>query len=56
MGHPRWLREAQSTLIPWEQSAAGIGGGVPQTPEEVRRADLGTRPVDRKSRGRQLSA
>jgi hypothetical protein len=56
MGHPRWLREEQSTLTPWEKSAEGIVGGVTQTPEEVRMDELGTRPVDRKSRGRTLSA
>jgi hypothetical protein len=56
MGHPRWLREEQSTLTPGGKSAEGIVGGVTQTPGEVRRDELGTRPVDRKSRGRKLSA
>jgi hypothetical protein len=28
MGHPRWLREEQSTLTPWEKSAEGIVGGA----------------------------
>ena len=56
MGHPQWLREEQSALIPWEKSAEGIVGGATQTPEEVCMDARGTRPVDRKSRRRKLSA
>ena len=56
MGHPRWLREESSTLTRWEQSAEGIGGGVRQPPGEVRTDERGTRPVERKSRGRTRSA
>lgn len=56
MGHPRGLREEESTLTPGEKSAEGLGGGVTQTPGEVRLAELGTRPADRQSRGRTLAA
>jgi len=56
MGHPGWLREESSTLTLGEQSAEGRGGGVTQPPGAIRTDERGTRPGDRKSRGRKLSA
>jgi hypothetical protein len=50
------LRAEGSVLTDRQKSAEGIVGGVTQPPGEIRTDELGTRPVDRKSRGRKLSA